>query len=210
MTPRAVIDVSDLPGSAMDHRSPIWWGNLLLLLIETTMIALLVATYFYLRVVDISLWPPPKVNQLPILYHPVPSLLIPTINLLVILAGLVPMIWTDRACLARNAGAVKAGLLLWMLFGIASIVLRFYEFPALHFRWNDNAYASVVWTLLGLHLSHLIACTAENSIMAAWVLTKGLDDKHARDVRVTATYWYWIAGVWVLLYVLVYWTPRWF
>ena len=61
MNNRAVIDVSRLPASAMDHRSPIWWGNILLLLIETTMFALLIATYLYFRIVDFDRWPPPRV-----------------------------------------------------------------------------------------------------------------------------------------------------
>ena len=51
------IDVSDLPPAVEDHRSPIWWGNLLLLCIETTMFGLLVATYFYLRM-NFNQWPP--------------------------------------------------------------------------------------------------------------------------------------------------------
>lgn len=209
MKPRAVIDVSGLPASAMDHRSPIWWGNTLLLVIETTMFAIMVATYFYVRVVDFDQWPPPSVNRLPVVYHSLPRLAIPTINLAVLLLSVVPMIWVDRACLARNVRAVRVGLSLCVLLGIATIVLRFYEFPALQFKWNDNAYASITWTLLGLHLAHLITATAENSLMTAWVLARGLDDKHARDVRVTALYWYWIAAVWVLLYALIYWGPRW-
>lgn len=210
MKTRATLDVSDLPAHVMDRRSPIWWGNLLMLGIETTMFALLVAVYFYLRVVDADLWPPPQVNRIPVLYHPVPDLLIPTLNLLLLLLSAIPMIWTDRACLQRNARAVKFGLALTVAFGIAIIGVRFREFPALHFQWNENAYASVTWTILGMHLLHLIIATAENAIMTAWVFLKGLDDQHARDVRVTATYWYWVIGIWALLYLLVYWSPRWF
>jgi len=41
------LDVSGLPQSALDRRSLVWWGNTLLLVIETTMFALLVASYFY-------------------------------------------------------------------------------------------------------------------------------------------------------------------
>jgi cytochrome c oxidase subunit 3 len=206
----ATIDVSDLPPDTMDHRSPIWWGNLLLLVIETTMFAILVATYFYLRVVDFDMWPPTQPNVQPPLYHPVPSLLLPTINLIILLISFVPMFWASRACLQKNLPAVRLGLILCVLLGIVSTVLRFYEFPAIHFKWNDNAYASIVWTLMGMHLAHIITATCENALMTAWVLAKGLDQKHARDVRVTAVYWYWVVGIWVLLYILIYWGPRWF
>jgi len=209
MIARPAIDVSRLPAHVLDHRSPIWWGNLLLLLIETTMFSLLVATYFYLRVVDFDQWPPPRVNQVPVLYHPVPALGVATANLAIILFSFAPMFWTDRACLKRNTRAVKLGLSLCVLLGIIAIVLRFQEFQAIHFKWSDNAYASIVWLLLGMHLAHLITGTCENALMTVWVVAKGLDDQHARDIRVTATYWYWVVGIWVLLYLLVYWGPRW-
>jgi cytochrome c oxidase subunit 3 len=209
MRARATIDVSDLPPNTLDHRSPIWWGNLLLLMIETTMFAIMVATYFYLRVVDAQLWPPPQSNWVPALYHPVPHLLVPTLNLIVLLVSLAPMIVVDRACLRRDLNTVRFGMVAVVAFGVAAVVLRFYEFPALQFKWNDNAYASVTWTLLGLHLAHIITATAENILMTAWVFLKGLDDKHARDVRVTASYWYWVVGIWVLLYLLIYFGARW-
>ena len=131
---RRVIDVSDLPLSAMDHRSPIWIGNALLLAIETTMFAILVATYFYLRA-NFQNWPPPQINYLPPNFHPAPDLLWGTLNLLV---GVI-----------------------------------------------------------------------EDTLMFVYISKFGLDDKHARDVRVTAVYWYWIAGIWVPLYVIVYFGPYW-
>jgi cytochrome c oxidase subunit III len=208
MTPEATLDVSALPSSALDHRSPIWWGNLLLLVIETAMLAILAAAYFYYRIIDFNLWPPPQSNSLPPIFRPVPELRIATLNLVLLLVSVAPMIWIDRACLARQEGAVRLGLVICIALGTAAIILRFYEFPRLHFRWDANAYAGTIWTILGVHLAHLITATAELLIMAAWIFTHGMDDKHARDVRVTAVYWYWVAGIWIVLFGLVYVGPR--
>ena len=77
------------------------------------------------------------------------------------------------------------------------------------FRWDDNAYSAVIWTVLGMHLLHLITGTAENLLMTLWVWLKGLDIRHARDVRVGAAYWYWIAAIWIPLYAIVYFGSRW-
>jgi len=206
---RAIIDVSALPKTVLDHRSPIWWGNTLLLAIETTMFALFVAIYFYARVVDFTIWPPPNGNTVPPVYHTAPDLLVPTINLCILLASVAPMLWVDRACLKRDARAVKIGLTLCVLLGFVIIGIRFLEFNSLHFKWNDNAYASIIWTIVGLHLTHLVIATSENLIMTIWVFVKGLDDKHARDIRVTAVYWYWVAGMWVLLFALIWGGARW-
>jgi cytochrome c oxidase subunit 3 len=206
---RAIIDVSALPSTVLDHRSPIWWGNLLLLGIETAMFALLVACYFYVRVVDFTMWPPPNSNTVPPVYNTAPDLPLPIVNLCLLLVSVAPYWWADRACLKRDARAVKIGLTLCVLLGLVVIVIRFFEFQSLHFKWNDNAYASIVWTIVGLHLTHLVVATAETIIMALWVFVKGLDDKHARDVRVTAVYWYWVVGTWVLLFILIWGGARW-
>jgi heme/copper-type cytochrome/quinol oxidase subunit 3 len=204
-----VIDVSPLPSGAMDHRSPIWWGNFLLILIETTMFALLLAVYFYLRG-NFAQWPPPLVHGPFAILHPRPKLLGPTINLAVILASCVPMALAARAALHRRQRAVRNWLAVTILFGLATIALRFLDFGALRFRWDDNAYAAVVWTIAGMHLLHLITGTLENFIMVLWICRRGLDQKHARDVRVTAGYWYWVAAIWVPLYAVVFTGPRFF
>jgi cytochrome c oxidase subunit III len=200
------IDVSDLPPHVEDHTSPIWWGNLLLLCIETTMFGLLVATYFYLRM-NFTHWPPPRPEVS--LYDTNPNFGFSTANLLVLLVSVVPMAIVDRACLRFDLWTVRIGMVVMVLFGSATITLRFYEFGGLKVRWDDNAYAAIVWTTLGMHLLHLITGTAENFIMTLWVWLKGLDTKHARDVRVGAAYWYWIAGIWIPLYMIIYFGPRW-
>jgi cytochrome c oxidase subunit 3 len=207
MTARAVIDVSELPSATMDHRSTIWWGNLMLLCIETMMFALLVGAYFYIRQ-NFYEWPPPKVHDPPAIYHAVPLLTVPTINLVLLLMSCIPMAWVDRACLKHNQMSVTLGLVVVILCGAAVIIFRFLEFHSLLFKWNENAYASAVWTILGMHLLHLFTGTLEFALLLSWLLLKDMDVKHARDIRVTATYWYWIAGVWLVLYAIVYLSPR--
>jgi cytochrome c oxidase subunit 3 len=205
---RSTIDVSGLPLSAIDHRSPIWWGNALLLAIETTMFAILAATYFYLRQ-NFESWPPPQVNFIPPNLHPAPDLLWGTLNLVVILSAAFFMLLADGAALRFN----KNKVLLWgaftVLLGILAIALRFREFHGTQFRWDDNAYASVVWGILLMHLIHLMVGISEDGFMFAYIMKHGMDDKHARDVRVTAVYWYWIGGIWVPLYAIVYLGPYW-
>jgi cytochrome c oxidase subunit III len=204
---RPVIDVSRLPDSALDHRALIWWGNLLLLGIETTMFALLLGAYFYVQH-NFQSWPPVHVDGPLGRYHSVPALGIPLVSLGVLFVTLAPMIWADRACLRREQTSVALALVIFIVLAAGCIALRFLEFRALHFRWDDNAYASIVWTILGMHLLHLFVGTLEMVIMLVWILRRGLDDKHARDVRVTAAYWYWVVGVWVVLFSVVFLGPR--
>src|SRR3954454_318538 len=204
---RTYLDVSKLPSSALDHRSPIWWGNALLLCIETSMFALAIASYFYFKR-NFDEWPPPKIDQMPVLYHPVPKLFWGTVNLVLLLASLIPMIIADRFALRMNATVVKVAATIGLLMGLLAIWVRFKEFPGLIHRWDDNAYGSITWTLLGLHLMHIMILSVEDGLMTAYIWIYDLDDKHARDIRVTAVYCYWVVAVMIVLYVIVYWSPR--
>jgi cytochrome c oxidase subunit III len=205
--PRLLLDISALPSDTQDHRSPIWWGNLLLLAIESTMFALLLASYFYIWQ-NFGEWPPPRSDRTPILYDPVPDLPAATTTLALLLASLFPMVWTSRECLKLHTTQVRAGMFLIVLIGAAALVLEFQCLKDLHFKWSDNAYASIVWTLVGLHIIHVIVATAENLLMLVWVVIKGLDHKHGRDIRVASVYWYWVVAIWAILYAVVFWMPR--
>jgi heme/copper-type cytochrome/quinol oxidase subunit 3 len=209
MSSHPIIDVSRLPQSAFGSRAPLWWGNTLLLFIETTMFALLAATYFYLRM-DFGQWPPVQSNSIPPIEHPLPDLPLPSIILALQFAGCVTIAVAHRAALKMNGSLVRAGIALSLLLGIISIVLRFYEFPGLHFRWDDNAYGSITWMILGMHLFHLLALNGELAVVASYVFTHPLNEKKALDVSLTAIYWYWVAGMWVIFYLIVYWSPRWY
>jgi heme/copper-type cytochrome/quinol oxidase subunit 3 len=207
MHARPVIDVTHLPTTELDHRSSIWWGNLLLLAIETTMFALLVGGYFYLRT-NFHEWPPPYIHGPYVLVNSAPRLLVPGLNLALLLLSCAPMFWADRAAWHMKTRQVVIALSICLGLGLLLIVVRFREFSAFYFRWDDNAYGSIVWTIMGMHLLHLIVGTAENVIMLAWLVRHGMDRKHARDVRVTAVYWYWIAAIWVPLWVILFIGPR--
>jgi cytochrome c oxidase subunit III len=201
------LDVSGLPKHSFDTGSQLWWGNLWLLCIETTMFGLAVAVYFYVRQ-NFTSWPPPHSDSPPFLFDPEPSLLVPTINLVVLLLSVLPMVWADVAARRLDRRAVKTALVVMLLFGAATIVLRFYEFRALIWKWDSNAYGSITWTILSLHLMHLFVGTFENIFLATWVFARPLDESHAIDVTVTAVYWYWIVGTWLLLYGVVFLAPR--
>ena len=206
MSTRTVIDISELPHHEFDTYDPVWWGNNLLLTIETAMFAILIATYFYLQQ-NFPLWPPP-VAQLTDTLRPLPVLTYGIANTILLLASLAPMISTDLAARRGNRKLCKLGLIICAMFGVAAAVLRGLEFSAFYFRWDSNAYGSIVWFMLGMHLLHLLIATVEAVLLAVWIFTREFDMKHRVDIVTLAIYWYWVVGVWLVLFVILYFTPR--
>jgi cytochrome c oxidase subunit III len=204
---RPRIDVAHLPDIGFDWRSPLWWGNLLGIFIETTTVALLLATYFYVAR-NFPDFPPPRVDVHPAKYHPVPDLTAGTWNTVLLVGSCIPMWWTDRAARRKQRGKVIVGLAVMLAAAVGSIVLRRYEFAAVHFKWDANAYGSIVWTLLVTHLIYVIIGVGEFLLMGAYVVMKPIDNKHGLDVTLAGGYWYWTAGIWVLIYATIYFAPR--
>ena len=206
MSTRAVIDISELPHHEFDTYDPVWWGNNLLLAIETSMFMILIATYFYLRQ-NFALWPPP-VAQLTATLRPLPELTYGTLNTCLLLLSCIPMVLTDLSARRDNKRLSEIGLVICIILGLTAIVLRFFEFFAMYFRWDSNAYGSIVWFLLGMHLLHLSVMTVEAILLAIWIFTREYDMKHRVDIVTLAIYWYWVVGIWLLIYSVVYFTPR--
>ena len=205
--PNRTLDVADLPSTCFDTSAPLWWGNTLLLFIETAMFGILIAIYFTVAM-NIRPFPPPRVDRLPVLYDAVPDITLPIIGLVVLLVSLIPGVMLDLAARRRDAGAIKVLVVVTLVFNIAAIIIRYYEYDSLHFKWNDNAYGSIMWMILGMHMLHLFVMLCEDGYLTIWTHVKELDDKHALDLTVTAVYWYWIVGMWVVLWPIVYLVPR--
>jgi heme/copper-type cytochrome/quinol oxidase subunit 3 len=104
---------------------------------------------------------------------------------------------------------VQLGLTLMVLFGLVLLVLRGFEFAALPERWDRNAYASVVWALIVLHTFHTITDVYDSGVLAALAWRRKFDGRKFSDVADNALYWHFIVWSWAVLYVVIYWTPRW-
>jgi heme/copper-type cytochrome/quinol oxidase subunit 3 len=206
MSTRSIIDVSELPHHGFDTYDPVWWGNNGLLAIETSMFAILIATYFYLRQ-NFALWPPPIASMSAPL-RPLPELTYGTANTILLLLSCIPMILTDRAARRGDKATAKIGLTICVICGLAAMVLRGFEFPAMQFFWDSNAYGSIVWFMLGMHLMHLMILTSETILMLIWLSTREFDMKHRVDIVTVGVYWYWVVAIWLILYPIIYFTPR--
>lgn len=206
MSTRAVIDISDLPHHQFDTYDPVWWGNNLLLAIETSMFAILIATYFYLRQ-NFTLWPPP-VAQLTATLRPLPELGYGTANTILLLLGCIPMVLADLAARRDNRDMARIGLVICAIVGFVALVLRGFEYSAVYFRWDSNAYGSIVWFMLGMHMLHLMILTTEIVLLAIWIFRREFDMKHRVDIVTVGVYWYWVVAIWVVLYAIIYFTPR--
>jgi len=200
MSSRAAIDVSRLPASAVDTRALVWWGNAFMLVIEGTVLALLVATYFYLRF-RLPAWPPAGAD-LP----PWPG---PALNLLPLLLSALPMRWADKAAERGDRRGVQVGLLGGIALGLVFLAGRIALWRQFTFDYASHAYGSIVFTILGVHTMHVVVCLSEAIVLLAFASSPDkFNDEERLGVITSGLYWNFVVGTWLLLYVLVYIGPR--
>jgi cytochrome c oxidase subunit 3 len=191
--------VAELPTVTFGHRSLMWWGTLGFMTIEGWTTALLVACYFYLRQ-NFAAWPP--------LRTPVPSLLIPSINLAMMLISIIPAWLVERAGKRLDPLPMRRWLVVSSVFGVAILVLRWYELWALNVRWDTNAYGTAAWTLVGFHATLLLLDVADTIGLTAFLFIKRMPAKTFSDAADNSFYWYFTVGLWIPLYLIVYVGPR--
>ena len=193
------IDASRLPTTTFSHRSLAWWGTLGFMAIEATTLFIGVVAYFYLSR-NFQTWPPEHTVR--------PSVLWPTVQVLLLLASLVPAVLADRAAYRIDLAKLRQWFLVMLLFEVAAVIVRWQEFLSLNVRWDSNAYGSTAWALVSLHSTLLLADLFETAVMTAVLFSSRLVDRHYSDATDVTFYWYFLVAMWIPIYVIVYLSPR--
>jgi cytochrome c oxidase subunit 3 len=196
---REGLDASRLPTVVFGHRNVSWLGNVFYMLIEGMMFALVIGSYFYLRTRSVT-WPPGA--------HIPPSVGFGVANVIVFLVSVFPARWIQLQAPSGDREKIKLGLFILTLFGVVAMVLRWFEFGALHCRWTDNAYASVIWVLLGMHTGHLITEWIETVALLAISFTAKMSGHRLPDASTNSDYWYFVVGSGVVSAFVIYGTTR--
>ncbi|KVL04999.1 heme-copper oxidase subunit III [Burkholderia territorii] len=192
------LDVSALSTYAHGPRSVTWWATGGLMLIEGTVFAIALMTYFYVRSLA-GHWP---------LGAPPPAAWAGTLNTVLMLASLLPNFAAQRAAQRSDLVGARTWLAVCAACAWGFIVVRAFEFGTLNVDWYTNAYGSVVWLLVGLHTTHLITDAIDTSVLATLLFVGPFEGKRFGNVGENALYWYFVVLSWLPIYATVYLVPR--
>jgi cytochrome c oxidase subunit 3 len=197
---RPVLDVRDLPTIVYGDRGLVWWGTIGFMVVETMTFACTIVAYFYLRR-NFTDWPPVP--------SPLPPLWLGSVSLLVLIANAWPTWMFDRAGKRRDAKAAARWLWVSAAIMLVGTLLRIAELRWVGARWDEHAYGSVVWAILGFHFTLIAVDTIETAGLASFFTFDRYEEKHFVDATDNAFYtWYSIAS-WIPGFVTIYLVPRW-
>lgn len=162
------------------------------------MFGVLIATYLYLRM-RVDVWPPPQVANPPVVG--------PTAALAVLIASASGSYWASEAAKKDDRAGMLQGLGLNLLLGAFFLYLRWIEWSQLNFNWAADVHGSIVWTILFIHSLDTVADLLYTVVLIVIIGIGRYGEKQRSGVHVDSVVWYFIVGIWIPLYVLVYWGP---
>ena len=180
-----------------------WWGMVWLIGTEATLFALLIASYFYLRFRNGSIWPPDGIAS--------PDLVLPLIMTAILWSSSIPVHLADKAIQEGNVGRLQAGLAVGFLLGATFLIMTVaVEWPEKldEFGPTTNAYGSLFFTITGFHAAHVLA----GLLFSLWTQGRAwqgaFDEYRHLTVQNFAMYWHFVDTVWAFVLATLYLTPH--
>jgi heme/copper-type cytochrome/quinol oxidase subunit 3 len=172
---------------------------LLFVLTEAALFALLLSAYFYIRFTNEGTWPQDGL-EVPELTKPI------VMTVVILLAGAATFLAGRSASRGRRPALLLAATL---VLGAAFVGLQAWEYvDTLElFTPQENAYASLFFTITGVHGAHV----ALGILLAGWALFAVGADEPGRSrtiLRATALYWLFLPIAWLLIFASLYLSVR--
>jgi len=166
-------------------------GMLIFLGAETMLFAGFVTAYLVFRL-GAPVWPPPLQPRLPVG--------VTAVSTAVLLLSGYTMWRALRAARDGDDGGLGRSLALTGLLGATFLAAQGYEWTRLltfGLTAPSGIYGGTFYTLIGAHALHVLAALAWLSILL-------LATRRGPMVPVFGMYWYFVVGLWPVLYTLVY------
>jgi heme/copper-type cytochrome/quinol oxidase subunit 3 len=178
--------------------APAWWGMLSLIATEATLFVILIFSYFYLRWAAPA-WPPagtPRPNF---------TLIIPATVLL--LGSSYPVVCAEQGIRRGDQRRLRLGLLVAACMAATFVGLELWEWTHLGFGPQSSQYASIFFTITGLHLAHVTIALLLSTYVQLRAWRRHFDAEHFLAVENVGLYWHFVDIVWIFVVTTVYISP---
>ena len=173
-------------------------GMLIFLGAETMLFAGFVTAYLVFRL-GAPVWPPPLQPRLPVG--------VTAVSTAVLLLSGYTMWRALRAARDGDDGGLGRSLALTGLLGATFLAVQGFEWARLltfGLTAPSGIYGGTFYTLVGAHALHVLAALAWLSIILMGTRSGPSATPNRSRVLVFGMYWYFVVGLWPILYTLVY------
>ena len=187
-----------LPTQGAARNAPGWWALVMSLLVDGSLFASLVFSYFYLWL-GADTWPPAGIG-----IAGWPAMLA---SLALLLACAASTRFAARALGRGHATQAATGWIITLASGAAFVAAHAWAMAAPGAP-GDHAYASVAWTLAGFHMVHVVLAMLFAAFVAARLRRGLVTAARPLEARVTAGLWRYTVAQGLLAWGVLHLFPR--
>jgi heme/copper-type cytochrome/quinol oxidase subunit 3 len=180
--------------------STAWWGMAALITTESMIFVVLLGAYFFLRASSRQ-WPPPGISP--------PELRLAVPFSLVLWGSSIPIFYAESAIRRGSQRGLRVGLLVSGVMGAMFLAFTLKDFHDLTFGWRDNAYASIFYTIVGLHAIHVFVGLCMNVLVEIKAWQGKFSAQRYTSVEVLSLYWHFVDAVWIFVFLSLFLSEAW-
>jgi cytochrome c oxidase subunit 3 len=183
------------PANASSRIDPRILGMLLFIGSEIMLFGSFFTAYFFIRVVNHDAWPA-KGDHLPVF--------VAGINTAILVTSSFTMHWALTSIKRGNRAGMKAGLVLTFAMGLTFLLTQIAEYSRIGFAPSDNAFATVFFSLTGLHGMHVFVGLMLLLFATIRAFRGHFTPEHHHGVEIPGIYWHFVDVMWIVVYTTVY------
>jgi cytochrome c oxidase subunit 3 len=149
---------------------------------------------------SLDVWPPPGTI--------LPAITLPSLALIPLIASCAGSYWASEAAKKGDRRGMLLGMGLNLALAAVFLILRAIEWKSLNFTWASDAHGSIFWVILFLHTYDIIADLLMTSVLIVIVASGHYGQRQRIGVHVDSVLWYFLVGIWLPLYAVLYWGPH--
>jgi cytochrome c oxidase subunit III len=170
-------------------------GMLLFIISEVMVFGAFFTAYFFIRVAQGDPWPAHG-TTLPVA--------VAGVNTAILMSSSFTLHWSEAAIKKGNHFGLKAGILTTFLLGCAFLFIQINEYANIGFAPQDQAQATIFYSLTGLHGAHVFIGLVLLLIVTIRAFRGHYSTEQHRGVEIPGIYWHFVDIMWIVVYTTVY------
>jgi cytochrome c oxidase subunit 3 len=185
------------PANRSSRVEPALLGMLLFIISEIMVFGAFFTAYFFIRVVaEPGGWFPLDGQELPVA--------VAGVNTAILVSSSLTLHWAQTSIKNGNRFGLQAGMAATFLLGLTFLFIQINEYVHIGMAPQDNAQATVFFSLTGLHGAHVTIGLLLLGMVTIRAFRGHFSPEHHHGVEIPGIYWHFVDVMWIVVYTSVY------
>jgi cytochrome c oxidase subunit 3 len=185
------------PANRSSRVEPALLGMLLFIISEVMVFGAFFTAYFFIRVVaNGHTWFPIDGKALPVA--------VAGVNTAILVSSSLTLHWAQTSIKNGNRFGLQAGMTATFLLGLTFLFVQINEYVHIGFAPQDNAQATVFFSLTGLHGAHVTIGLILLGMVTVRSFRGHFSPEHHHGVEIPGIYWHFVDVMWIVVYTTIY------